>query len=406
MKVLFSLFLLLFLTLHENGVSGVGKDDVSVSRGDSVTLHTGVKTNQQYIIVWLYEGIRIAVIRGDLSYICTDVQCNNGTERFRDRLKLDHLTGSLTVMNTRLRDAGEYQLLISSSKSINEMIFRVVVKDVYWVDEDDNDEESVSVIEGDSVTLHTGVKTDQQDRIVWFNEGSRVAVISGDLNVICTDVQCDNSTTRFKNRLNLDHQTGSLTIMNSRNTDAGEYQLLIFSSFRLSKKIFRVVVHDVHWVQEVKVEVSVTDGYSVTLNTDTTTKQLHKIKWYFNNICVAQIRGDLSYICTDVQCDEGAERFGDRLKLDHQTGSLTIMNIRNRDRGEYKLEIISNRGSRRKIFRVLVDDSGPFSAAVPRLYEIVAIAAAVLLLAAAVSGVICCYKSKANGKIRLQEAAE
>jgi len=57
--------------------------------GDSVTLNTGVQINQQDSIRWYYNDIRIAQISGDQSKICTDVQCNGGDERFRDRLKLD-----------------------------------------------------------------------------------------------------------------------------------------------------------------------------------------------------------------------------------------------------------------------------------------------------------------------------
>ncbi len=94
---------------------------------DSVTLHTDVKTNQQETIKWYFNDARIAQMTGDLSDICTDVQCNEGTERFRDRLKLDHQTGSLTIMNTRTTDSGVYRLRISSSNSITEKIFIVAV---------------------------------------------------------------------------------------------------------------------------------------------------------------------------------------------------------------------------------------------------------------------------------------
>ncbi len=100
---------------------------MSVMEGDSVTLHTGVKANQQGRIRWHFNGIRIAQISGDLSKTCTDVQCNEDTESFRDRLKLDHQTGSLTIMNTRTTDSGLYHLEVISSNSISENIFNVSV---------------------------------------------------------------------------------------------------------------------------------------------------------------------------------------------------------------------------------------------------------------------------------------
>ncbi len=111
-----------------SGVSDVYSDRVSVSaiEGDSVTLHTGVETKQQEDIKWYFSSKRIAQISGDLSFTCTDVQCNTGTERFRDRLKLDHQTGSLTITNTRTTDSGEYTLKIISSGD-SEKIFNVSV---------------------------------------------------------------------------------------------------------------------------------------------------------------------------------------------------------------------------------------------------------------------------------------
>ncbi|XDV22797.1 hypothetical protein PO909_027612, partial [Leuciscus waleckii] len=179
--------------------------------GDSVTLNTGVQTNQQYLIVWDYNGISIALITGDLSHICTDVQCK---ERFRDRLKLDHQTGSLTIMNITDIDSGEYKLHIFSDRSIfSEKIFSVSGYGESSCLKASVDK--VSVMKGDSVTLNSGVQTNQQDRIIWDYNGFRIAQILEDQRKICTNVQCDEDTERLRGRLKLDHQTGSLTIMNT-----------------------------------------------------------------------------------------------------------------------------------------------------------------------------------------------
>ncbi|XP_016363749.1 ribonuclease inhibitor-like, partial [Sinocyclocheilus rhinocerous] len=118
MTLLFNL-LLVILFLLDHGVSGVYTDSVSVSvkEGDSVTLNTDVQTNQQEEIRWYFNDILMAEITGNQSKICTDVRCNSGTERFTDRLKLDHQTGSLTITDTRTTDAGLYKLLITSRNS-------------------------------------------------------------------------------------------------------------------------------------------------------------------------------------------------------------------------------------------------------------------------------------------------
>ncbi|XDV23789.1 hypothetical protein PO909_028200 [Leuciscus waleckii] len=196
-------------------------------------------------------------------------------------------------------------------------------------------------MEGDSVTLNTGVQTNQQEDIKWYYNDTRIAQISGDLSFICTDVQCNNDTERFRDRLKLDHQTGSLTITNTRNTDSGVYKLLIISSSRNSEKIFNVTVHGVSAAErdEVKRE-SVMEGESVTLYPGEIRKPNYVMAWYFNDTRIAEITGDTNKTCTDVQCNEGTERFRDRLKLDHQTGSLTIRNITNTHSGLYKLQII------------------------------------------------------------------
>ncbi|XDV23909.1 hypothetical protein PO909_028259, partial [Leuciscus waleckii] len=100
-------------------------------------------------------------------------------------------------------------------------------------------------MEGDSVTLNSGVQTNQQDRVRWYFNDTRIAQINRDQSKICTDVQCNEDTERFRDRLKLDHQTGSLTIMNITNTDSGVYKLKISSGSSDSEKTFNVTVHDV-----------------------------------------------------------------------------------------------------------------------------------------------------------------
>ncbi len=86
----------------------------SVKEGESVILDPSLVKTTDYLIKWIFYDIRIAEINGDLSFICTDVQCLYADERFRDRLKLNHMTGSLTITNTRTTDSGLYYLLITT----------------------------------------------------------------------------------------------------------------------------------------------------------------------------------------------------------------------------------------------------------------------------------------------------
>ncbi|XP_067272589.1 uncharacterized protein [Pseudorasbora parva] len=341
------------------GASGVGSDRVSVSmeEGDSVTLYTGVKTNQQEVIKWYCNDTRIAQISGDFSYICTDVQCNKGTERFRDRLKLDHQTGSLTIMNIRTEDSCVYELKTIRSVDGSDRILNVFVSGVSAADRDEVKRKSV--MEGESVTFDPGVMKNTNDSMMWYFNDVLIAEITGDQSQICADDQCKE---RFRDRLKLDHQTGALTITHTTNTDPGEYKLQ-FIRRRIIKKIFNVDVSAAER-DEVK-RKSVMEGESVTLDPGVMKNTNDSVMWYFNDVLIAEITGDQSQICADDQCKE---RFRDRLKLDHQTGALTITHTTNTDAGEYKLQMMIINSSvsitRGKRFSVSVTGSGLSAGAV------------------------------------------
>ncbi|CAM4660233.1 unnamed protein product [Leuciscus chuanchicus] len=117
-----------------SGVSAAERDEVKKNQGESVTFDPGVARKPNDVMTWYFNDTLIAEITGDISDICTDVQCNNDTERFRDRLKLDHQTGSLIITNTRNTDSGEYKLqmiIINSSFSITRVKrFNLTVIDV------------------------------------------------------------------------------------------------------------------------------------------------------------------------------------------------------------------------------------------------------------------------------------
>uniref|UniRef100_A0A8C1Z572 Ig-like domain-containing protein n=1 Tax=Cyprinus carpio TaxID=7962 RepID=A0A8C1Z572_CYPCA len=105
---------------------GVFGDSVSVMEGDSVTLHTDhTEILEDDDILWKYgvEKSLIAKMKKKKQLFFT----NDGPDgRFRDRLKLDNQTGSLTITNITTEHAGLYRLEISGAKKASK-IFSVSV---------------------------------------------------------------------------------------------------------------------------------------------------------------------------------------------------------------------------------------------------------------------------------------
>ncbi|KAK9967248.1 hypothetical protein ABG768_001655 [Culter alburnus] len=94
--------------------------------GDSVTLNTNVtEIREGYDILWKFgaKNSLIAKMKKKNQIFYT---YNSTDGRFRDRLKLDDQTGSLTITNTRTEHAGDYKLEISGAKESTK-IFNVSV---------------------------------------------------------------------------------------------------------------------------------------------------------------------------------------------------------------------------------------------------------------------------------------
>uniref|UniRef100_A0A672LEZ2 Ig-like domain-containing protein n=1 Tax=Sinocyclocheilus grahami TaxID=75366 RepID=A0A672LEZ2_SINGR len=103
--------------------------------------------------------------------------------------------------------------------------------------------ESVSVMEGDSVTLYTHLTEIHEDDEILWNFGAErfiVAKINRGAGIFSIfDRVLDG---KFKERLKLDKQTGSLTITNITTEHAGLYKLEIHGA-KLTSKAFSVSVY-------------------------------------------------------------------------------------------------------------------------------------------------------------------
>uniref|UniRef100_A0A8C2ISL0 Ig-like domain-containing protein n=1 Tax=Cyprinus carpio TaxID=7962 RepID=A0A8C2ISL0_CYPCA len=292
---------------------GVIADEGEVEVGEkrSVTLNSGLtEMMDDSVIQWRSgsENTLLAEInkRADSMTVYDDVLDG----RFRDRLQLDSQTGSLTITNTTIKHAGCYELQINSViKTFNLTVIRV---------------NFMSVKKDSSVTLINDLTEVMDGDLIQWRVGLKGPLIA-EFNVLdkTSSVYDDGFYGKFKDRLKLDSQTGSLTITNTRSTDS-IFELKI----NLMKMVFLLSVFE---------EISVTEGDSVTLNSGRTEMDYNEIQWRFGltSTLIAQIsvKNDMSEVYDDVL----GGIFKNRLKLDHQTGSLIITNTRNEHSGKYYL---------------------------------------------------------------------
>uniref|UniRef100_A0A673HT61 Immunoglobulin domain-containing protein n=1 Tax=Sinocyclocheilus rhinocerous TaxID=307959 RepID=A0A673HT61_9TELE len=197
-----------------SGVFGVDAvKSVSVTEGDSVTLEYDVTEIQTHgLITWTFGHPKTHIALTNAGIFNTYNEVLDG--RFRERLQLDHQTGSLTITNTSTTDSGLYQIIIKGIKPIPNR-FSVTVYGESQL--------SLSVMEGDPVTLHNDLHKRMDDYVIqWmFGYKSIAKICVKDGRITVNDVL----NGRFRDRLKLDKQTGSLTITDIRPEHTGVYEL-------------------------------------------------------------------------------------------------------------------------------------------------------------------------------------
>lgn len=102
-----------------------------------------------------------------------------------------------------------------------------------------------TVMVGESVTLHTDSRAiKRNDHILWLfgsdSPGTRIAEIIKWSYMLSIYV-CHKG--RFKDQLQLDHQTGSLTIQNISTEHSGLYKLTIINNGKTSYKRFHIKIY-------------------------------------------------------------------------------------------------------------------------------------------------------------------
>nr|XP_055073169.1 uncharacterized protein LOC129453131 isoform X1 [Misgurnus anguillicaudatus] len=415
MKSIFKIIIL----LHVCGVFGYEDEvkSVSVYEGDCVTLHTGA------VIPWRHNGDIRWNFKNGFSlvyrYHQPKIIVNNTTysdfalKTFKNRLHISERTGDLTIRNIRIKHTGLYEAEIRIYR-LDIKRFSVVVKESpHVINAETSNVNSVSVMEGESVTLQTDVQIQKGDLIVWRFGSDGDLIARGDMedekrnyrnyedleyneDYVYKDTRISyiDSDWRFRDRLKLSDQTGNLIISDITTENTGLYELKISSNSReILHKTFNVTVRG-QWFsgaylgiitgigvslllfvppaavalmvyfyckiskvkrQMVKKKTGM-EGDSVTLYTDLTKlKTDDVIKWRFRDQeIIAEInRKDHTFSTYDG--DDG--RFKNRLYLKYQTGDLTITNIRTDHSGFYELKIISSKGTSWSQFSVTVTDT-------------------------------------------------
>ncbi|XP_057181343.1 uncharacterized protein LOC130548521 [Triplophysa rosa] len=197
------------------------------------------------------------------------------------------------------------------------------------------------VSEGESVTLSTNLKERQKDMQWYYYENSFIWKLLEN-----TTIYHKHDDGRFTNKLQVDNNTGSLTINNIREINAGLFLLITYKPL-MDQLCYKVTVNDRPTM------MSVHEKECAIIPTNLTEQNEDCIDWLYKDAVIAELRINQSTI----QHYDG--RFKDRLQLDNKIGSLTIKNISKIHSGLYKLKITKDYEIISERFNVTVYDHLP-----------------------------------------------
>uniref|UniRef100_A0A672MA82 Ig-like domain-containing protein n=1 Tax=Sinocyclocheilus grahami TaxID=75366 RepID=A0A672MA82_SINGR len=361
--------------------------------GDSVTLYTDLTEIQKAdLILWTFgsESTRIAQINRLVNKISIYDDVLDG--RFRDRLKLDIQTGSLTITNTTTEHAGPYGFLqIIDGKEVTPKKFSIIVSAHLPVPVISRNSSQCSSPSGSSASrcvLVCSVVNVSHVTLSWYKGNSLLSSISvSDLSISLSlplevEYQDKNSYSCVLNNP-ISNQTTHLDITQLCHTCSGTAALIcsctvflcgIFYYYhhRRSKKAghqslfnknqpdkFDPYLFSDTFVEKDEVKsVSAMVGETVTLHTDVTEIQENElICWKFADSKVYELAEFFVIAKWDKTNNEeylhDDKKFKDSLHLDHNTGSLIITNVTPKHYGHYKLHITSEGRKISKTFNLV-----------------------------------------------------
>ncbi|XP_072526144.1 T-lymphocyte surface antigen Ly-9-like [Salminus brasiliensis] len=335
---------------------------VEVTEGSSVTLTNDLSGIQSdFVIQWTFGATDacIAVLFGRDNLTHFD-------PRFRDRLLLDTLTGSLTISNITSTHSGRYKVLISSdeisTKYFIVTVYAPVSKPVIRHFRSGNRSESCSPVcsveKGEDVTLS------------WYEEKERISSISRSdsserLHLPLNRTFPNSYTYTCESANPVSHQTTQLNIAELCDFNSGQSSVHCCGSLEFMVRLVLSAVmvlatgaceikegcnDEAHLgspsllliAGEEAVRLQELEGNTVTIHTGLTGVQSHaQILWYYG-LEDADVLIVISLAFKgEANTEYTSDRFRDRLQLDRLSGSLTIRNISREDSGVYTLQIIT-----------------------------------------------------------------